>query len=275
MTSRPFVPTARPSRDLGFTHLLAYDHVVGADPAVHRRLGRPVRRDDDVPRAVRDVRVPRGGHVDRARDRDHHPPAAADRARREAGRGGGPADRRTVPARRRAGLESRRVRGARPALRSARAAHERADRTAARAVDRAVGDVRRHLRPRHRRRARAHARAAADPGVDRRLLGPGLPPHRRARRRLVPAGPPGRGPRPRPRHHPARPPNRRDAIPTTIGMEGRRELATRTTPIGSRVRSSAGGRWARRISRSTRCTPVKRPSRTTCARSGSRRVCAA
>ena len=49
--------------ELGFAHLLAYDHVLGADPDVHTRLARPVRRRDDVPRAVRAVRLPRRDHV--------------------------------------------------------------------------------------------------------------------------------------------------------------------------------------------------------------------
>ena len=35
VTRRPCVPTANAVEELGFTHLLAYDHVVGADPAVH------------------------------------------------------------------------------------------------------------------------------------------------------------------------------------------------------------------------------------------------
>ena len=48
--------------ELGFTHLLAYDHVVGADPAVHTGWKRSVQRRHDVPRAVRDVRLPRRGH---------------------------------------------------------------------------------------------------------------------------------------------------------------------------------------------------------------------
>ena len=44
--------------ELGYAHLLAYDHVLGADPE-STSLGRPVRRRHDVPRAVRAVRLPR------------------------------------------------------------------------------------------------------------------------------------------------------------------------------------------------------------------------
>ena len=33
---------AQRAGELGFTHVLAYDHVAGADPAVHTGLGRPL-----------------------------------------------------------------------------------------------------------------------------------------------------------------------------------------------------------------------------------------
>ena len=49
--------------ELGFTHLLAYDHVVGADPAVHTAWAGPYDVDHHVPRAVRAVRLPRRDHV--------------------------------------------------------------------------------------------------------------------------------------------------------------------------------------------------------------------
>ena len=48
--------------ELGFTHLLAYDHVVGADPSGTRGLDRPLRRRHHVPRAVRAVRLPGRHH---------------------------------------------------------------------------------------------------------------------------------------------------------------------------------------------------------------------
>ena len=176
--------------ELGFTHVLAYDHVVGADPAVHTRLDGPVRRAHHVPRAVRAVRLPRRGHVARAGHRDHHPAAAPDRARRQAGRRGRPAHRRAVPARRRAsaGTRSSTRRSARTSPTAAGGSSEQID-AAAPAVDRAVGDL----------RAAASTRSPA-PGlaplpVQRPIpmwIGGQsacrLPPRRAARRRLVPAG---------------------------------------------------------------------------------------
>ena len=37
----PSAPTPRRVEELGFTHLLAYDHVLGADPAVHEGWNGP------------------------------------------------------------------------------------------------------------------------------------------------------------------------------------------------------------------------------------------
>ena len=91
----------------------------GLRPRARRRSGGPraversVRRAHHVPRAVRAVRLPRRDHVARAGHRRHHPAAAPDGARRQAGRRGRPADRRPLPPRRRRRLERGRVRGAR------------------------------------------------------------------------------------------------------------------------------------------------------------------
>ena len=65
--------------ELGYRHVLAYDHVVGADPAVHKRWDGPVRRRHHVSRTVRDVRLPGGGHHrTRVRHRHHHRSATPD-----------------------------------------------------------------------------------------------------------------------------------------------------------------------------------------------------
>ena len=64
----------------------------------------------------------------------------------------------------------------------------RADHAPAPPVDRADGDPRRRVRAGDRRRHRAAAGAAADPDLDRRPVDPGVPPRRPAGRRLVPAG---------------------------------------------------------------------------------------
>ena len=61
---------------LGYAHLLAYDHVLGADPAVHAGWSGPYDVLDDLPRAVRALRTPRSDHLHGAGDGDHHPPAA-------------------------------------------------------------------------------------------------------------------------------------------------------------------------------------------------------
>ena len=98
-------------------------------------VARSVRRRHDVPRAVRAVRLPRRAHVARAGHRHHHPPAAPDRARRQAGGRGRPPHRRPVPARRRSRLERGGVRGARHRLLRPRPAHGRAGRADAQPVD--------------------------------------------------------------------------------------------------------------------------------------------
>ena len=45
--------------ELGFAHILAYDHVLGADPDGAPGLARALRHRHDVPRAVRALRLPR------------------------------------------------------------------------------------------------------------------------------------------------------------------------------------------------------------------------
>ena len=173
---------------LGYAHILAYDHVLGADPEVHQALARTVRRRYDLPRAVRAVRLSRRDHFTRARHRHHHPPAAPDRARREAGRRGGSPHERPVPARRRPRLERRGVRGAGHELLRPRPAHGRAGRADAQSVDPTIGHTRRRVRARHRRRARPAPDPAAHPDLVRCRVGARLPPHREACRRMVPAG---------------------------------------------------------------------------------------
>ena len=83
--------------ELGFHHLVAYDHVVGADPAVHVGLGRSLRHRHPVPRAVRGVRLPGRLHLARAGHRHHHPPPAPHRPGGQAGGRGGSAHRGPVP----------------------------------------------------------------------------------------------------------------------------------------------------------------------------------
>ena len=101
------------------------------------RLGRPVRRPHHVPRAPGAVRLPRRHHVVGARDRDHHPAAAADGAGGQAGGGGRPAHGRTVPPRGRDRMERGGVRGARQGVLEPRPPRRGTDRAASPAVDRA------------------------------------------------------------------------------------------------------------------------------------------
>ena len=97
--------------ELGFHHLLAYDHVVGADPAVHGLAG-PYDIDTTFHEpfvmfgylaAVTSLELVTGIII---------LPAAPDRARGQAGGRGRPAHRGPVPPRRRPRLERRGVRGA-------------------------------------------------------------------------------------------------------------------------------------------------------------------
>ena len=115
-----------------------------------------------------------------------HPAPAPDRARRQAGRRGRPADGGPVPARRRHRLEPRRVRGARRDFsdrgggcpsRSRCCAGCSPSRSSPTWVsyDRITG-----------RRHRSAAGAAADPDLDRRPVAARVPAHRPPRRRLVP-----------------------------------------------------------------------------------------
>src|SRR5215469_10959894 len=89
---------AQRAEELGFTHVLAYDHVAGADPAVHPGWDGPydVHTTFHEPlvlygylAAVTSMELVTGVII---------PAAAADRAGRQAGGRGGPAYRREVPA---------------------------------------------------------------------------------------------------------------------------------------------------------------------------------
>ena len=184
--------------ELGYAHLLAYDHVLGADPEVHTPWHGSLRRRHDVPRAVRALRLPRRDLGARAGDRDHHPAAAPDRARREAGGRGRPPHARQVPARRRPRLERGGVRSARHRLLHSGPAHQRAGRADAEPVDAARRDAPRRVRARDRGRPRAASGAATDSGVVRRGVGAGVPAGGPARRRMVPDGAAGPAARRRP-----------------------------------------------------------------------------
>ena len=182
---------------------------------------------------------------------------------------------RPLPARRRHRLERRSstrrsARTSRP-----RPPHERADRAAAPAVDRAVGHLRR--RPTSRSTGAGLAPLPVQRPIPIWIGGAsdaGLPPHRAARRRLVPAG----AARARPRRRTRR--RRRQAAedagrdpPPSAWRAG--SAAAPTSPSGSSARSTAGARPAPPTSPSTRCTTASAPWRTTWPPWPGRRSCSA
>ena len=57
-TAAPCAPSGRPSPDLGYTHLAAYDHVLGGDTAVLGDLGGPYTIDDTFREPLTHVRLP-------------------------------------------------------------------------------------------------------------------------------------------------------------------------------------------------------------------------
>jgi len=73
---------AQRAEELGFTHVLAYDHVAGADPAVHTGWDGPYDVHTTFHEPMVLVRLPGRGDLHGAGHRGHHPAAAADRAGR-------------------------------------------------------------------------------------------------------------------------------------------------------------------------------------------------
>ena len=72
---------AQTAEGLGFTHILAYDHVLGANPDRPEGFKGPVYVSVIVPRAICSLQLHRSHHTEnRTGDRRHYPAAAADRA---------------------------------------------------------------------------------------------------------------------------------------------------------------------------------------------------
>ena len=177
--------------ELGFAHVLAYDHVRRRRPRGAPGLERPLRRRRRTFHEpfVR-VRLPRRGH----RRSSSSPASSSCRsARPRSSRSRRPRSTCSRAARFRLGVGL----GWNPVEYEALGKDftsrgrrlERADRADAPALDRAVGDAS-TARYEHvtGRGSRAAAGAATDPGVDRRDVAARVPPDRSARRRLVPAG---------------------------------------------------------------------------------------
>ena len=175
--------------ELGFAHLLAYDHVLGADPEAHA----PWRGPYDVHTTFHEPFVLFGYLAactrTGARHRRDHPPPAPDRARRQASRRGRPARPTGASgwASASAGTRSSTRRSAKPFGDRGRRMSEQIA-LLRRLLTEPVGHPRRRVRPHHGRRPRPAAGAAPDPDLDRRPVAAGLPARRPARRRLVPAG---------------------------------------------------------------------------------------
>ena len=154
--------------ELGFTHLLAYDHVVGADPAVHTgwsgpydvhtTFHEPLVMFGYLAAVTTTLELVTGVIILPQRQAVLVAKQAAEVDLLSEGR-----LRLGVGTR----LERRRVRGARRGLHQPRQAVGRTGRADAAAVDRADGDVRRHAPSGDRRGPCAAAGATADPGVDR------------------------------------------------------------------------------------------------------------
>jgi alkanesulfonate monooxygenase SsuD/methylene tetrahydromethanopterin reductase-like flavin-dependent oxidoreductase (luciferase family) len=182
---------AQRAEALGFTHVLAYDHVVGADPAVHKGWDRAydVRTTFHEPMVLYGylaavtsmelvtgiIILPQRQTVLAAKQAAEVDLLTGGKFRLGVGIGW---NRVEYEALGQDFVLQRRAAG-------------RAGRPAAPAVDRAERDVHRGLRPGHRGGPGADAGAAADPGVVRRAVATRLAPGRTAGRRLVPANGPG------------------------------------------------------------------------------------
>ena len=225
---------------LGFTHILAYDHVARRGPREPARLARPRTRSDTPfhePFVLFGYLAARHQRS-RARHRRHHPAAAADGARRQAGGGDRRAHRRAVAARRRRRLERGRVRGAGRELPQSRRAQRGADRGAARALDRqAIVTFDGRVAPRSTTAGHQPAAGAApDPDLDRR--------HGRARCSSASARI-GDG------WFPQRPPDERGARDARASARYAARAGRDPATIGIEARVSIGGKnpddWAREV----------------------------
>ena len=179
---------AQAAEELGYDHLLAYDHVLGADI-------------DEPPGLARPVHAPSTSSTRSSSSSATSPPSRRGSSSSPACsscRSGRPRSSRSrrprstcspagVPARRRARLELRRVRGARRGLHEPRAALGGADRGDAPALDGAGRRLRGPLAPHPGGRDQPAPGAAPDPDLDRRLGRGGDPAGRAACGRLLPA----------------------------------------------------------------------------------------
>jgi len=247
---------------LGYTHLLAYDHVVGADPAVHTGWAGAY----DVSTTFHEPFV-MFGYLAALTSLElvtgiiilpqRQTALVAKQAAEVDLLTGGP-----LPARRGPRMEPGRVRGPGPALRRAWPSDDRADPGAPPTVDRDVDHPRGHVRHDHRRRHRTGADPTTDPDLDRGRVRARLPAHWPARRRMVPPDPTGRETAASARDHRRRRTGGRSRRRIHRHGTARDLDADRPRPV-CETRSRTGDGWARPISASTRCRRVRRRSTNT------------
>ena len=179
--------------DLGYAHVAAYDHVLGADTAVHGDIGGPYDVHDTFHEPLMLFSYLAGFTRAALRHLDPDRSPAPDRPPGQAGGGARHLVRWDVPARVGHRVEPRGVRGARLLVRRPGRLLGGAGGRAAPALDARERDRGRPLPPHHGGRAGPTPRPASHSDLDRRVRSRGAPPGRAHRRWLVPHGPPGAG----------------------------------------------------------------------------------
>ena len=218
------------------------------------RLGRRLQAGRSLPRDLHPLRLPgRADREDRIRLRRHHPAPATDRAGGQAGgRDRCPQQWPSAPGGR-GWMERRRVRGPGQELCRPRRPVRRADRAAARAMDKRGRHLRGQMGAGHRGRSQPDARPATHPDLDWRLRRSHAQTDRAHRRGLVPMARPRRehalrdGPPARLRHRGrprSRPPS--GSSPSSTSAAAPRTNGAPTSPTGkpSAPPTSASAPWA-------------------------------
>ena len=251
---------------LGYSHVLAYDHVLGANPERPGGWSGPYTYETPFhePFVLFGFMAALTTRLS-LHHRRHHPAAAADGAGGQAGgvarRGGG----RALPAGHRRGLECGGVRGAGRGLCDAWPAQRGADRPVAPAVDGAARHRARRMARHLRRRHQSAARAAADPHLAGRACRRGAGARGAAGRRLAAQlSHGGGGGARRWRRSTATWRSRAARAPTSAWSRGCTTRRARRRRGGRR--STAGTRRAPTTSRSTPWAAASRRRHSTCKR---------
>ena len=249
---------------IGYAHLLAYDHVLGADPEVHEGWNGPYDIDTTFHEpfvlfgylaAVTELELVTGIIILPQRQTALVAKQAAEvdlltngRFRFGIGIGWNRVEYEAL---------GKDFSDARCPERSPGRAH-------APALDRADRPPRGRRRADRRRRPRPAPRATPHPDLVRCRVPAGLPPSRPPRRRLVPPGPPGPAPRRGPRHRGVRR-GRGRARPGEDRPGGPGDAGAPAASSSSSTTSAAGGTRERPTSASTRWGPASATSMATSA----------